>query len=123
MTTAHTTPGYDTALTPAAMRLQNRQMHATGGRSQENRSVGFVPAFRDLRSGRIYRSRFAGGIPAPVHVLDGLPAELVRQRDAHGHVLSVEAGIVPGFVRDGEFYTRAQAAAVCARPAGTGGGR
>lgn len=90
---------------------QNRRFHGTGGRSQENRSQGFLPAFADNRTGTVYLSRFANGQPAPMHLLDGLPSELVTERSPGGRVIAVRDGLVAGFVRAGRFYTRAQAAA------------
>ena len=84
-------------LTPLQLREQNRQYVGTGGISQENRSKGFAPAFMSYRTGTVYLSCFADGRPAPFHTLEGLP-----DKDE-----SVEAG----FVKDGKFYTRAEAAA------------
>jgi hypothetical protein len=37
---------------------ENRRFLGTGGRSQENASLGFLPAFRDAGSGAVYRSCF-----------------------------------------------------------------
>ncbi|HEB58890.1 MAG TPA: hypothetical protein ENJ01_06705 [Gammaproteobacteria bacterium] len=82
----------------------------TGGISRENQHLGFVPAYRDTRTGTVYPSCHADGRPAPVHVLDGLPAELVVRRSADGHVMAVARQVEAGFVRNGRFYTRAEAA-------------
>jgi hypothetical protein len=84
----------------------------TGGVSCENRELGFKPAFQDTRTGETYPSKFADGRPAPFHLLDGLPEELVLARDRYGRASRVLGTIVAGFLRDGMFYTRAQAAAV-----------
>jgi hypothetical protein len=81
-----------------------------GGSSEGNRGRGFHPAFLDAQTGRIYRSCFADGSPAPFHLLDGLPETLVRSRTTSGRVAEVEASLVSGFERDGRFYTREQAA-------------
>ena len=87
----------------------NWQFLGTGGRSEENAVLGFVPAFRDQDSGAIYRSCFADGRPAPVHVLDGLPHALVVREDA-GRITGVKASLVAGFVLNGSFFTREEAA-------------
>jgi hypothetical protein len=58
----------------------------------------------------VYLSRFADGRVAPVHLLDGLPAEVVVSRYPSGRVAAVSASVVAGFVRGGQFYTREQAA-------------
>ena len=104
-----------TGLSPAALHRENRRYAGTLGVSQHNREQGFVPAFRDGASDRVYRSRFADGRPAPFHCLDGLPAGLVARRDADGRVRALKPTVLAGFVRDGCFYTRAQAAR-CVRP-------
>lgn len=92
------------------LRRENEQYMHTGGRSEENRSRGFRPAFMDRETSKVYPSRFANGTPAPVHMLDGLPAEVVVSRSASGRVVSVKASVVSGFLLDDEFYTREEAA-------------
>jgi hypothetical protein len=98
-------------LTRAELAAQNRRFLGTGGRSQENRSLGFRPAFLDSSTGTIHLARFADGRIAPMHLLEGLPAELVTARSASGRVTAVSEVLIAGFERDGLFYTRAQAAA------------
>lgn len=89
---------------------ENRRFRGTGGVSAESRPLGFRPAFRDLSTGDVYPARFADGSPAPCHVLDGLPPQLVRCRDAMGRVTKVVTTVVAGFVLADRFYTREQAA-------------
>jgi hypothetical protein len=98
-------------LTARVLKRQNRRFKGTGGVSQENRSQRFSPAFLDARTGTIFLSRFADGRVAPVHVLDGLPQELVVERAASGRVTAIRESVVAGFIRFGRFYTREQAAA------------
>jgi hypothetical protein len=92
------------------LRQENIAHHGSGGRSSENCSLGFRPAFYDFATQRIYPSRFADGRPAPCHLLDGLPEEVVVDRTACGRVTSVKATVICGFVRNGYFYTRTAAA-------------
>jgi hypothetical protein len=94
---------------------ENRLYAGTGGRSQENRSAAFRPAFWDTSTQTVYLSRFGDGSVAPIHVLDGLPAELVLERSAQGHALVVRAGVISGFERLGRFYTRDEATAYMRR--------
>lgn len=82
----------------------------TGGVSEENRSLGFRPAFLDRDSGRFLMARNAEGAPAAVHQFDGLPDDWVVRRDQTGRPLAVKTSVVAGFVRGGCFYTREQAA-------------
>ena len=92
------------------LREDYQRFQATGGTSQENRAFGFLPAFRDGRTGLVYLSRFSDGRLAPMHLLDGLPPELVVQRTSSGRVTAVCSTVTAGFVKAGQFYTRAQAA-------------
>lgn len=82
----------------------------TGGVSANNGGCGFRPAFLDTDTHRVYLSRFGDGRPAPMHLLDGLPEDVVVARGASGRVAEVKSSVVAGFVRDGRFYTREQAA-------------
>ncbi len=97
-------------MTNAVLREENLVYVGTGGISQENHSSGFHPAFFDLEFGVGYLSRFADGSLAPVHVLDGLPEEWILERNAAGRVQTVKSSVIAGFIRDGYFYTREQAA-------------
>lgn len=77
---------------------ENHKYIDTGGISENNRSQGFVPAFLDSNTGNIYRSRFANGMPAPIHMLSGLPQ-------------TIKNSVVSGFLLEKIFYTREEAAA------------
>jgi hypothetical protein len=83
----------------ARLQLENLIHRGTGGRSEENRGLGFRPAFLDFATQRIYLSCFRNGMPAPIHVLDSLPEGVVGKPT-----------LVSGFVRNGFFYTRRAAA-------------
>lgn len=97
-------------LSPAALRHQNRIYRGSGGRSQENRVQGFAPAFLDTETGIVYPACFADGRRAPMHLLDGLPDELVVERRESGSVSRVKATVIAGFTGRCRFFTRAQAA-------------
>ena len=99
-----------TLLTGTQLQLQNQRFDGTGGRSEENRPAGFRPAFMDVDTLTVYESRFADGRPAPVHVLDGLPEELVVARSSSGRIAAVKASVIAGFVRAARFYSREEAA-------------
>lgn len=45
-----------------------------------------------------------------MHLLDGLPDEVVLARDVGGRITAVRRDIVAGFVRAEAFYTREEAA-------------
>ena len=75
------------------------------------RSSGFRPAFYDRATDHAALARFADGRPAPMHLLDGLPDEWVVERDAAGRVRAIKESVIAGFIRNGWFYTREQAAA------------
>ena len=97
-------------LTENALCGQNRRYRGTGGVSQENHGHGFRPAFLDTETGAIYRSCYADGRPAPLHLLDGLPQSLVLTRASCGRVTEVKAPVIAGFALGGRFYTRDEAA-------------
>ncbi|WP_246194861.1 hypothetical protein [Allochromatium palmeri] len=96
-------------LTDMALRGENRLYANTSGVSRNNARLGFRPGYLNRRSGECVLSRFSDGTPAPIHVLDGLPASWVRARDDTGHVVAVDAEVVSGFVREDRFYTREEA--------------
>jgi hypothetical protein len=107
------------AMTDRVLQQENADCRGSGGISSENRSSGLSPAFLDGETGRVHRSRFADGRPAPVHVLDGLPDELVLGRNSFGRVTRAKASVCSGFVRNGRFYTREQAAREVSHDRGT----
>lgn len=89
---------------------ENAVFHGSDGVSTNNRSLGFQPAFRNNETGRVYASRFADGRLAPIHLIDGLPEEVVLTRSAAGKVMSVKASVQAGFTLGSDFYDREQAA-------------
>lgn len=97
-------------LSDEVLRKENGLFAGSGGVSQENRTRGFIPAFYDILSSQITISRFANGAPAPIHMLEGLPEEWVVARDRSGKVAAVRSTVIAGFLHQGRFYTRAQAA-------------
>jgi len=88
---------------------ENSDFSGTGGVSKENRSHGFLPAFRDNETGIVYLSCHKDGTQAAVHLLDGLPEFLIEERDAQNKIIAVKPSVIPGFVKDKDFYTREQA--------------
>lgn len=108
ITTAGRTQDARHQLSCELLRRENRQYRGTGGVSRGNRSSCFVPAFQDVDTGVTYRSRFADGSPAPMHILEGLPAHVLART---GDVVKAGQNLISGFLRNGIFYTRAQAAA------------
>jgi hypothetical protein len=97
-------------LTMVVLQKENERFAGTGGRSEVNRDLGFRPAFFDCSTCEIYLSRFRDGRIAPLHLLDGLPDEVVLVRADCGRVVVVKSTLVSGFERNGFFYTRSAAA-------------
>ena len=93
---------------------ENSLHTGTGGRSQGNSRLGFQPAFLDFRTQTLYPSRFADGRPAPFHLLEGLPDEVIVDRAPSGRAVAAKASLISGFVRNGFFYTRDAAARAAA---------
>jgi len=97
-------------LTVDEVAQQSLAYRGTGGVSAENRAYGFLPAFLDRESGRIHLSCDARGVPVAIHQFEGLPEEWVVARDEEGRPCAVKASVEAGFVREGYFFTREQAA-------------
>ena len=101
-------------MTPEILQRENRDFQNTGGVSHHNRNQGFRSAFLDSATGRVYLSRFADGAPAPIHMLDGLPDEVVSLRNCEGRVVTVKHTVIAGFLFAEQFYTREQVAEILA---------
>jgi hypothetical protein len=97
-------------MTVDTLRRENLAFVGTTGVSEENRASGFIPAFYDLETRTAAVSRFADGRVAPMHLIEGLPAAWVTERDPCGRVVAVKATVIAGFIRGSYFYTREQAA-------------
>ena len=96
--------------------VQETLIHrGTGGVSAENRCLGFRPAFMDQETSAVYASCFGDGRPAPFHLIDGLPDELVVARDPVGRVAALKNSVIAGFVRAGRFYSREDAGRLASR--------
>jgi hypothetical protein len=98
------------ALSDEVLRRETQQFRGSGGISEENRGHGFRPAFFDTETRKAYLSRFASGAPAPCHILDGLPDEVVLERNAAGKVSCVRPTLISGFLLEERFYSREEAA-------------
>jgi len=98
-------------LSERTLHKENLAYAGTNGVSQANRRHRFLPAFRDEETGRVELARFANGLPAPTHLIEGLPLEWASAHAEDGSISALKACITAGFVRDEEFFTREQAAA------------
>jgi hypothetical protein len=100
----------DVMYTYEVLSAENEAFAGTGGISSNNREARFVPAFREDRSGRVEVARHENGQPAAMHLLCCLPEEWVTGRDEKGRIVAVLDSVEAGFLRDGVFFTRAEAA-------------
>ncbi|WP_286238085.1 hypothetical protein [Neptuniibacter halophilus] len=99
------------AIHQSARLLRENQVYAaSGGVSAGNRHCGFRPAFMDSLTGETVLCCFADGRPSPCHYLETVPADWVTRRDEQGRVTEIRESIVSGFVSQGQFYTRQEAA-------------
>ncbi|MFM8356199.1 MAG: hypothetical protein ACKOBM_15015 [Gammaproteobacteria bacterium] len=99
------------AVTDRRMRADNLAFAGTAGVSEHARKARFMPAFKDLATGRVEIACFTPGQPAPMHVLSCLPDEWAAERNADGDITVLIPSVIAGFVRDERFYTREEAAA------------
>ncbi|WP_299181159.1 hypothetical protein [uncultured Neptuniibacter sp.] len=87
---------------------ENEVYAGSGGISQNNRTKRFLPAFKNSLTGEVVLSRFANGTTAPFHLIDALPNTWIDQIDEQRRELKEH--IISGFVRQGQFFNRQQAA-------------
>ncbi len=95
------------------LREENETYAGTGGVSENNCARRFLPAFRDELSGRVELARTPDGAQATMHLLCCLPDEWVTERDSEGRIQALKDSVIAGFVRNGAFYTREEAASAC----------
>jgi hypothetical protein len=96
--------------TQQQLREENEAFAGTGGVSCNNCHARFVPAFRDSTTGRVELARTDDGRPASMHLFCCLPEEWIAARGEDGSVKALVDSVVAGFVRDGIFFTREEAA-------------
>ena len=99
-------------LSNQSIEAENRRFEGTTGVSDVAAALQLIPAFQDARNGRVEIARFANGLPAPMHLIDGLPDEWTLTRDEQGNPASLKCEIICGFLRGDRFYTREEAAAL-----------
>jgi len=97
-------------LDAAALKRENRTYRGSAGVSEGCREACFRPAFRDQETGMVYLSRNPNGHVAAFHTLEGLPDEVIAARYTNGNVAKAKNSLISGFLKDGIFYTRQQAA-------------
>ena len=90
--------------------MENLAYQGTLGLSENNRGKGFLPAFRHEASGQVHIACNKDGSTCTFHLIDWLPQEWATAHTDDGRVLCLSSGITAGFVRDGIFYTREEAA-------------
>jgi len=103
-------PEPNVILDVATLKTENRAFHGSAGVSEGCREACFSPAFRDQATGRVYLSRDPNGHVAAFHTLEGLPDEVIAARYTNGNVAKAKNSLISGFLKDGIFYTRQQAA-------------
>ena len=96
--------------TEESIEKENQVFSGTAGVSSENHCNGFRPAFCDSETGRVEITRLLNSDPAPMHSIAGLPEGWVVERDADAKPIAIKHTVIAGFIRDGWFYTRSQAA-------------
>ncbi len=87
---------------------ENKEFAGTGGISENNHEFGFLPAFRHEDTQEVELSRMPNGNIAPIHTLDALPKNWFSLTESGR--LTLKACVTSGFVRQGQFYTRKDAA-------------
>lgn len=94
-----------------AVTRESEPYNGTCGESVVACQHKFLPAFCNREDGRIELARLPNGKPAPMHLIAKLPKVWAARCDGKGNVLELIDSIVAGFVKNGRFYTREEAAA------------
>ena len=94
------------------VRAESDAYRGTCGESATACQHKFRPAFRNEADGRVELARLPNGNPAPMHLISALPREWALRCDEQGGVLQLVETVIAGFLREGRFYTRDEAAAV-----------
>ena len=94
-----------------AVTAESQPYNGTCGESVVACQHQFIPAFCNSADGRVELARLPNGKPAPMHLISALPQAWAARCDNDGNVLELIDSIVAGFVKNGRFYTREQAAA------------
>lgn len=89
------------------LEVENERYANTGGISQNNASMRFIPAFKNSLTGEVALSRYANGTTAPFHLMEGLPETWLIKK---AKCTDLKAYIISGFVRFGKFFDRQEAA-------------
>ena len=84
---------------------ERNSYHQFGGSVFNDASFGFMPAFMDIQTSETHLASYENGEPAAIHILDGLPRKWVSDWDDQGQAVSLQLGVVAGFMRAGVFYT------------------
>ncbi|WP_019571423.1 hypothetical protein [Thioalkalivibrio sp. ALMg3] len=71
-------------------------------------TAGWLPAFRDRRTGAVHASHLDDGRLACTHILDTVPAPWVAERDSKGRPTALTADIQAGYLRGDRFFTLAE---------------
>jgi len=103
--------GAPKALDAHKLNVENQQFARTCGLSANNANQDFIPAFRNEETGEVALARFADGRVAPMHLIINLPEDWATARNARGQISAVLDCVIAGFVQEGQFFTRAEAAA------------
>jgi hypothetical protein len=105
-------PDRHACLDRAMLKRENRAYGGGPGVSDGCREHDFKPAFLDQETGMVYLSRHPDGHVSSLHMLDGLPDEVVTARYANGTVSKAKNTLISGFLTGCTFYTRQEAAAI-----------
>ncbi len=93
-----------------AVTAESRRYSGTCGESELACQNQFAPAFCNRADGRVELARLPNGNPAPMHLISALPQDWAARCDDKGHVLTLIDSIEAGFVKNGRFYSREEAA-------------
>ncbi|WP_019626572.1 hypothetical protein [Thioalkalivibrio sp. ALJT] len=71
-------------------------------------TAGWIPAFRDRKTGEVHASHLENGRLACTHILDTIPPHWVAERDPQGRPGALISDIQAGYLRGDRFFTLAE---------------
>ena len=92
-------------ISSTALQKQKTTYQKLSGVDISDLCVGFLPAFRDLRTDETHLSITAEGEVSPIHLIESLPIDWVTEWDDKGRAVTLSPTIIAGFFRGEQFFT------------------
>lgn len=89
--------------------IKNNLSHSTREVNSNSCQFYFIPAFYDALSHTVFLSCYKSGQLAPIHVLEGIPDNIIKNRTLTNNRGESKNSLIIGFIFKNKFLTRKQA--------------